>query len=136
MSTPTLIHDSTSEALELGWGETSTYQVAIDPPEQDVDVQHFPNTPGSMAADYGTKGRPITIDGDLRLSEENWAIVIASRDLLIAQGGTWTFTDDDGAEYASCRLTMTVGARQRMMASDDGVVWRAKYRIELYQLEV
>ena len=134
MSTPTLIHDDTSEALELGWGETSTYQVAIDPPEQDVDVQHFPNTPGSMAADYGTKGRPITIDGEIMLDAEQWGLMIAQRDWLVAQGGTWTFTDD-GTEYASCRLTIKIGPRRRINGDPD-VDWHAEYKIELYQLEV
>jgi len=135
MATPTLIHDSTGLALDLGWATTSSYRMRLGEPESDVDKQRFPATHGSMAANYGVSGRKIVMEGAVRLAAADWQTLKGRRADLLAQGGTWTFTDSDGDEYLDCLVAQFVLDDPTRVHGDPDVDWRADYRIVLDQLE-
>jgi len=135
MATPTLIHDSTELALDLGWEKTSSYKVRLGAPEKDVDKQRFPGVQGSFAADYGVSGRAIIVAGAVRLAYADWATLEYLRDDLLAAGGTWTFTSSTGKEYRDCLLRTFELDDPNRVHGDPDVDWRADYRIVLDQLE-
>jgi len=134
MATPTLIHDGTSTTLAMGWDTTSGYRITPGEVESDVDRQRFAATQGAFAANYGVAGRLIVIEGAVRLTNANWLVLKGQRASLLAEGGTWTFTDADGEEYKDCLVRGFALGPPISIANDADIDCRADYRIVLDQL--
>jgi hypothetical protein len=136
MSTPTLVSDTSFEALDIGCDSKSTWRTMVGDPEIDREMVKFPAAAGSFAAHHGIAGRPIAWEGEIRCTEAELTAIREQRDAFKAETGTFTFTDDDSEVYANCILgAFELGLKMRVTGTAD-VDFIVPYRIELYQLEV
>lgn len=146
MSVPIIQHDDTADVLDLGLpgGALATsndggsaVRTNIGEPPQDEQTISFPGLDGEFAACHGVRGRVITLNGTLRLSDAGLASVISQRDDFKKRSGTFTFTDDTGTDYAGCRFKpdggFTIG--QKIAIIDPHLKWTMPFAITLIQME-
>jgi len=150
MSVPTLQHYDTSEYLDVGLAAgsqggalytsqdgDSTYQTQVGDLVRDEQMFRFSGMHGEFLELHGVVGRPIVWEGMLRVSDAGLSDVRGQRDAFRMLDGVFTFTDDDGAEYANCTIrAFELGRKRRIQVpGNTNLVWLVPYRIMLQQME-
>jgi hypothetical protein len=144
MAQPTLVHDDTSEALDIGQaGGTlatsgdaeSTYRTNPGEIARDESLFTFAGTSEVFAQYLGARTRQISWSGSIRCSAVGLTAIRDAQDAFPGLSGTFTFTDDDGTQYVGCRIkSFTLGQKERIQ--DRGsIIWILPYQITLEQLE-
>ena len=144
MSHPRLIHDDTSDELDIGqpggtlWNSgdaEASYDSLVGEIECDKSRFVFAATNQVFENYLGVRTSTIYWEGDLRMSPAGRAAIEQQRDDFQTRSGLFTFIDDDGTEYSACTIKrFTLGKKMRIQQRGD-LVWHRTYRIELEQLE-
>lgn len=143
MSFPGLF-DEDDNALDIGGagGALATAEAAeatyySDPGEiarEDSEFS-FAGTNTVLGYHLGARTRPIRWSGRIVCSTAALQAIRAAQDVWKLKSGPLTFVDDDGTEYAGCRLRSFFLGQKRAIQQRGNYVWSVEYRIELEQLE-
>jgi hypothetical protein len=144
VSHPQLIHDGSGESLDIGQpggalatsGDAeATYRSNPGQIERDETQFAFAGTNEVFSAYLGRRTRTIDWRGTLRLSASGLASVRASQDEFSDLSGTFTFVDDDGTEYAACRIKSFMFGQKERIHQRGQLIWVMDYAIVIEQLE-
>ncbi|HUT12911.1 MAG TPA: hypothetical protein VMY42_20615 [Thermoguttaceae bacterium] len=124
-------------ALFVSGDGKSAYRTGIGDLIRDEQSFRFGGMHGEFLELHGVVGRPITWKGLLRVSEAGLAVIQSQRDQFRMLDGTFTFIDDDNAEYKNCSLrAFEIKDKQRIQVPGAPLLaWRLPYLIILQQQE-